>query len=218
MKRLNLPLEILLWLIILLPVAYLWFTWATLPARVPIHFNLQGEPNGWASKTELAAIVLFSTIGLNVLLLFIPAIDPKRRIENMGSKYNSLRVILLLFMTAFAGFLIYSAMPDQGIHMSLLPVLIGALLAALGNYFQAVKPNYFIGIRTPWTLESETVWRKTHRLGGRLWVVGGVLIALLTFIADAALRETVFISIIAALVLVPVVHSFIAFQQEKALQ
>ena len=218
MKQLSLPTELLLWGIILVPIVYLWVSWTQLPERVPVHFNLQGEANGWASKSELAAIVLFSTAGLNLLLLFIPAIDPKGRIGNMGSKYNSLRIILVLFMAAFAIFLIYSATSTQLLNPNLMLVLVGALFAAMGNYFQTVKPNYFIGIRTPWTLENEVVWRKTHRLAGRIWVVGGILIALLPLVEDNGIREVVFISIVAVLVLIPTAHSYIAFQKEKAIQ
>ena len=218
MKRLSLPSEILLWVIALLPAVYLWLSWEQLPARVPVHFNLEGEANGWAGKAELAAVVLSTTLGINLLLLFIPAIDPKGRIRSMGSKYDALRIILVLFMVVFTFFIIHSAISTQSIQPELMLVLVGALLAVFGNYFQAIKPNYFIGIRTPWTLESDTVWRKTHRLSGRLWIVGGILIALLPLIPEEGLRKTIFYILIALLVLVPVGHSFIVYRQEKAVQ
>jgi uncharacterized membrane protein len=94
--------------------------------------------------------------------------------------------------------------------------LIGALFAMLGNYFQTVRPNYFIGIRTPWTLENEQVWKNTHRLGGRLWIVGGFLIAILAFfINNNHLFSIIFGVIISLIVIVPVVFSYTEFKKEK---
>lgn len=217
MKRLSLAAELILWVITLLPLLYLWLNWAQLPELVPVHFNTEGDPNRWAGKGELIAIVFFITVGLHLLLLLIPRIDPKGRIKNMGRNYDKLRIILVLFMSSLAILLIYSASTGE-ISPQLLFVLIGCLFAALGNYFQAVKPNYFIGIRTPWTLESENVWRKTHRIAGPLWVIGGILVALLAFINDPTLREVTFLSIIAILVIVPIAHSYLSFRKEKAVQ
>jgi uncharacterized membrane protein len=86
----------------------------------------------------------------------------------------------------------------------------------LGNYFQTVRPNYFIGIRTPWTLENEQTWKKTHRLGGRLWMAGGILIVFISFIirSNNALAIT-FAIILSVMVIVPIVYSYIEFQKEK---
>jgi uncharacterized membrane protein len=94
---------------------------------------------------------------------------------------------------------------------------IGILIALLGNYFQSIRPNYFIGIRTPWTLENETVWKKTHRLGGRLWFGGGLIIIILTLILgnNKAIAIT-FTSIIAILVIVPIVYSYFEFLKQKS--
>jgi uncharacterized membrane protein len=86
----------------------------------------------------------------------------------------------------------------------------------LGNYFQAVRPNYFIGIRTPWTLENEQTWKKTHRLGGRLWMAGGILIAILSLIIwnNLAIAIT-FGVILSVMVMVPVVYSYLEFLRLK---
>ena len=79
---------------------------------------------------------------------------------------------------------------------------------------QAVKPNYFIGIRTPWTLESETVWRKTHLVGGRLYFVAGLMIMVMPFILKEGF-DKIMIGIIAVASIIPVVYAFILFRQEK---
>ena len=89
---------------------------------------------------------------------------------------------------------------------------------ALGNYFQAVRPNYFIGIRSPWTLESETVWKKTHRAAGRLYMLGGLAIALAALFLSPTSVTPVMIGVISILVFVPFIHSYVLFKKEKETQ
>ncbi|WP_187263179.1 SdpI family protein [Pontibacter beigongshangensis] len=217
MKKVNLRTEFFLWLVMLVPFVYLWLSWQELPARVPIHFNLQGEADGWADKSILIGLLLFITVGLYLLLLLLPKIDPKRKIEHTSPVYARIRVVLVLFMAALGVYSIYSASGQQAVNLNLILISIGVLVAALGNYLQSLKPNYFIGIRTPWTLESETVWRKTHRLSGPIWFAGGLLIALLALVDDSMVRQVLLIAIIAILVLVPVTYSYMESKKEKKL-
>jgi uncharacterized membrane protein len=218
MKTTTLTKEVILWIIVLIPLAYLALVWNQLPERVPVHFNLRGEADGWADKTALIGIVFLTTAALNLLLLFIPRIDPKRKLESMGSKYHQLRFILVTFMAALSMFIIYNALHQDGFQLNILFLLLGGMFVALGNYFQAVKPNYFIGIRTPWTLESEQVWRKTHRIGGILWIIGGLVMIALALFPDSGIRQALFLITVAIMVLVPVVYSFIEFRKEQRLQ
>lgn len=215
MKQRSTFLEILIWGVMLVPLSYLFLTWQELPDRVPIHFNLKGEADDWGSKNFLVGLILFMTLGMNLLLLIIPNIDPKDKLAHMGNKYHQLRLLLALFMAALAVFLVYSAKAGNLENTNFINLLIGALFIAFGNYFQAIKPNYFIGIRTPWTLESETVWRKTHRLGGRLWMLGGAVMCLSALLNDPSLRMVVFIATAAIVVLIPVIYSFIEQRKER---
>lgn len=180
---------------------------------------MEGEPDGWAGKSALVAITLSTTIGLYLLMLFLPKIDPKGKLQNMGNKYDQLRFILIIFMSAIVTFIIYYSAngSETGNNFSFIIILTGGLLAFLGNYFQTIKPNYFIGIRTHWTLESEQVWRKTHRLGGRIWLGGGLLIVLLAFVPLPEVKETIMIMIIAVIVVVPIAYSFIEYKKEQRL-
>jgi uncharacterized membrane protein len=218
MRPTNLIKEVILWGIILIPLVYLSLVWNELPERVAVHFDHQGEADGWAGKTAFIGIVLLTTAALNLLLLFIPRIDPKQKLQYMGSKYTQLRFILVIFMAALSVYLIYNAANPDTLRLNLLLLLIGGLFVALGNYFQAVKPNYFIGIRTPWTLESEQVWRKTHRLGGILWIAGGLLMLVLAFLPGSGISQALFPATIAILVLVPIVYSYVEFRKEQRLQ
>ena len=217
MRSTTLTKELILWCVILIPLAYLAFVWSELPDQVPVHFNLKGEADGWAGKTTLVFIVLGTTALLNLLLLVVPHIDPKRKLEYMGSKYHQLRFILVIFMAAISIFLIYNALHPESFTPNILILLIGGLIIALGNYFQAVKPNYFIGIRTPWTLESEQVWRKTHRLGGILWIIGGLMLIMLAVLPLSGMQHIFFMAIMALVVLIPVVYSFLEYRKEQRL-
>jgi uncharacterized membrane protein len=219
MRPTNLIKEVILWAIILIPFVYLSLVWNELPERVPVHFNLQGEADGWAGKTALISIVFFTTAAMNVLLLVIPNIDPKRKLEYMGNKYTQLRFILVIFMVALSVFLVYNATnPDTTFQLNILLLLIGGLFVALGNYFQAIKPNYFIGIKTPWTLESEQVWRKTHRLGGRIWIAGGLVVIVLSVFPESGIRQALFLAVVAVMVLVPIIYSYTESRREQRLE
>lgn len=208
--------EAVLWVIIVIPYIYLYTVWNSLPASVPTHFDLAGNPNDWSSKTSLIFITGALSIGMYLLMVVIPFLDPKKKIQQMGDKYYNLRFMLTIFFSILVTYIIYIGKEGSIKNPKLLLALIGLLFAMLGNYFQTVRPNYFIGIRTPWTLESELTWKKTHRLGGRMWMAGGVLIALLSFsIPNNTAFMIVFFTILAIITIVPVVYSYFEFQKEK---
>lgn len=208
--------ESLLWALIVLPYVYLAIVWNKMPDHVPTHFNIAGNADAWSGKTSLIFLPGALGIGIYLLLLLIPVLDPKKKIRNMGDKYYTFRFMLTFFFSLFATYLLYISNSGSLKNPNLLIGLIGALFAMLGNYFQTIRPNYFIGIRTPWTLENEQTWKKTHRLGGRLWMAGGVLIVFISFIISSnnALAIT-FAIILSVMVIVPVVYSYIEFQKEK---
>jgi uncharacterized membrane protein len=208
--------ETILWALIAVPFVYLAMLWNLLPEQVPTHFNANGIPDDWSSKSSLIYLECSLGIGVYGLMLLIPYLDPKKRIREMGDKYYALRFLFTFFFCLLGTYLIYVTREGSLKHPGMLMALISVLLAFLGNYFQALRPNYFIGIRTPWTLESETVWKKTHRLAGRLWMAGGITGAVLAFvITDSAMLEMVFGALLFVLVIVPVVFSYLEFRKEK---
>ncbi|MGA2407807.1 MAG: SdpI family protein [Bacteroidales bacterium] len=208
--------ESLLWALIVLPYVYLAIVWKKMPDQVPTHFNIAGNADAWSGKTSLIFLPGALGIGIYLLMLLIPVLDPKKKIRNMGDKYYTFRFMLTFFFSLFATYLLYISNSGSLKNPNLLIGLIGALFAMLGNYFHTVRPNYFIGIRTPWTLENEQTWKKTHRLGGRLWMAGGILIVFISFIirSNNALAIT-FAIILSVKVIVPIVYSYIEFQKEK---
>lgn len=209
--------ELLLWILIVLPYVYLASIWQELPDKVPTHFNTQGDPDGWSGKSLLLLIPAALGAGIYLVMLLGPVLDPKKKIGEMGDKYFRLRLLLTVFMSALALYMLYVTKAGRIENPQWLLVLIGLLVAMLGNYFQALRPNYFLGIRTPWTLESEEVWKKTHYLGGRLWMAGGLLIVVLALLIKH--RQPLLVAVIAIfflIVLIPVVFSYVAFKRKVA--
>jgi len=197
----------------LLPFVYLTYIWNELPKQVPMHWNASGEIDRWGDKNELLVMIFMLTGITYFVFLIIPYIDPKQKLQNMGNKLNNLRLILALFMSALAIYILYSVQQKTSNPVLIFP-LVGLLFAFLGNYFKTIKPNYFIGIKTPWTLENEEVWKKTHLMGGKLWFVGGLLMAL-TFVLPNKIQIYTFLVIAAVITIVPIVYSYLEFKKIK---
>lgn len=203
---------------VLLPFIYLTYLWNSLPEKVPIHWNLKGEIDDWGSKYSLIVIVFLLPVLTYVLMLLIPKIDPKKRVEFMGGKYFQIKFVLVVFMSVLALFIIHSSNSQTLSSPSIVLVLIGLLFMALGNYFKVIKQNYFLGIKTPWTLESEEVWKLTHILAGKLWIVGGLLIVISSLVIPEDINFYLFMTITAIITIVPIVYSYIKFKELKSLK
>jgi uncharacterized membrane protein len=199
--------------IAILPSIYLAYIWNKLPKKVPMHMQLNGEVDRWGNKSELLFMIFMLTGFTYLIFLFLPKIDPKQKLQSMGKKFDSLRLLLTVFMSVLAIYILYS-IQNQNTKPTLVFPLVGLLFAFLGNYMKTMKPNYFMGIRTPWTLENEEVWRKTHLLGGKLWFVGG-LVMTLTFFLEPQLQFYTFMSIVAVISIIPIVYSYLEFKKQQ---
>lgn len=207
--------ELLSVIVALLPLAYLIYSWNLIPNKIPTHWNVQGEIDGWGTKTDLVWIVLMITVFVYAILLILPKIDPKKNLEKMGNKYHSLKLSMLLIMSAIAIMFVYSA-GHQNVQMgTFLLLLMGFLFMVLGNYFKTIKPNYFLGIRTPWTLESETVWKDTHTLSGKIWFLGGLAIVAASLVFETPTTFKVLISVTIVMAIIPILYSYLRFNKLK---
>lgn len=211
--------EIPLLIISILPVSYLIYIWNTLPEKVPMHYNLQGEVNRYGSKSELVFISLFLPFLMYGIFSLVPYIDPKKQIQKMGSKYQSFKFILTTFMAALAILAIQSAKTGSfGNSGGYIVALLGALYVVMGNYFKAVRPNYFIGIRTPWTLENEEVWKATHRMGGWLWFFTGLGLIVCGLTLGTKISFTIFSISTVIIVAVPIIYSYIKHRELESVK
>ena len=216
----NKLINYLVWLIFIAPVAYLAFIWNELPEKVPMHYNLKGEIDRYGSKSELLiliGIVTVINIGIYFLLANINRIDPKKkyREENLP-RMRSLAFAISIFLSAIPCFIFYSIL-HVGLKLNpkFIIVGVGLLFTIIGNYFYTIKPNYFAGLRTPWALESEENWRLTHKLGGKLWFAGGLLLAIVgLFLNNTALFIVLMLTIL-IMVAVPIAYSYRLYAKTK---
>lgn len=211
--KLKLTKELPIMAIVALPFIYLAYIWNDLPDRVPMHWNLKGEVDRYGDKTELLIIPFALPLLVYLIFLIVPLIDPKNKIKEMGSKYSSVKVLLTAFMSILAIFIIYTAKNESIYNPNFIFLFIGIMYVLLGNYFKTFKPNYFIGIRTPWTLENEEVWKATHELAGKLWFAGGLMVVLACVSLSKDYILYLFIAITIIITIIPLVYSYFKFQR-----
>jgi uncharacterized membrane protein len=212
----NVKRELPVLLVVLLPFLYLAYIWTGLPGRVPTHWNIDGHIDGWGSRSTLIIIPFLLPLLTYIIFSVTPLLDTKKKLAGMGNKFYRLKFAVVLLMSVLALFILYSTKNQSFFSPNLMLMLIGLLFAILGNYFPSVRPNYFIGVRTPWTLENETVWKKTHQLAGRLWLPAGLIIVVLTFIIpDAKLMHIIFFTITAIIAIIPIAYSYTIFKKES---
>ena len=198
-----------LFLLILL-AAFMWLS-PYMPARVPTHWNAQGQVNGYMSPLGAVATPMIVIAVVAVLTVLLPAISPR------GYEIKSFASVCVVIMLAVQVFVLISALAvlmnaaGHPVQMPLICMLgMGVLLMIIGNYMGKLRKNFFFGIRTPWTLASDAVWERTHRMSGRLFVLGGV------FIVIAALIETSVVwplLILMTVVLTPIVYSYVIYRR-----
>lgn len=211
----NLKKELPLIAIVLLPFIYIALIWNKLPEKIPVHWNFEGEIDRYGEKIEILLIPILLPLLIYVIFLVIPKIDPKKKLNNMGNKLQTLKFLLTTLMSGLALFIIYSSQSKTSASPNIIFLFIGVLYVVLGNYFKTIKANYFIGIRTPWTLESESIWKETHLLGGKLWLIGGLMVIISALFLEEMLNSVVFLIITGIITIVPAVYSFLLFKREN---
>ena len=205
----------------LLPAVFLWIIFPALPQTVPVHYGLNGTVDRYGSRAEflIGPLIMIGVSALVYLLLkFLPAIDPKKQIKYGEGTFQKLALGMVVFLAVLNIGIIYATV-HRGFQIDkLLFPVIGLLFAFLGNMMNSIKPNYFAGIRTPWTLESEDNWRATHRLAGKIWFVGGIVLAIAMLILPPAAGTIIFTSCVVVMALIPVVYSFVYFKKHQVNQ
>ncbi len=214
--------ESILWVLTLLPIAYIVYIWPQLPAQVPIHYDLHGEVNGWGDKSTIFLLPGIMVVSY-FLMAFLPQIDPKKmNTDFFRSNFYKIRLVVTAALAAISvlvAHLALSTTPDTH-EVKYIPVLVLLLLAILGNFMINIKPNWFIGVRTPWTLSSDTVWKQTHLVFGRLWFYGGLgCIAAVLLLPDAVMPPLILTFVLGTSVFA-FAYSYILYkrEQEKASQ
>jgi uncharacterized membrane protein len=196
--------------VLILLAAFVWLS-PHMPARVPTHWDAQGQVNGYMSPlgAMLTPMIVIAVLALLTLLLL--AISPR------GFAITPFGSIFALIMLAVQAFVLVTALAvllnaaGHSVQMPLISMLgIGALLMVTGNYLGKVRKNFFIGIRTPWTLASDAVWERTHRIGGWLFMLAGA-VGIALALAGGSL--VVLVAIVLGVALVLTVYSYVAYRR-----
>ena len=202
------------WLVIAAMFAVAAMSWSSAPEQFPVHWNMYGEVDSYGSRSE--GVLLLPLLGLGVYALFVllPRIDPGRRnYAQFAGTYAVVRLCILLFL-AVAYTVMQLVAHGYQLNLGMIITLgVGALFVVLGNAMGKVRPNWFFGIRTPWTLSSKLAWDKTHRLGGWLFVVGGVVIAA-SVALPPVLGTTVMTAVLISVAAVPIAYSYFVWRRD----
>ncbi len=185
------------------------------PAQVPTHWGLSGQPNGWSTRGFGAFFLPVLSLVIYLILLFLPYLDPKHKhYKDFKNVYHIFKGVIVGFMVALYFLVSFNVLNDDVSIKTIVPFSVGVLFLVLGSFMGKIKSNWFVGVRTPWTLSSETVWNKTHRLTGKTFIGGGLIFMIIPFFGER-LKIWLIITTIVLLVLVPIVYSYIAYRQER---
>ncbi len=202
-----------------IPLVYLAVKWGDLPEATPLNYGVDGSINSTGNKAEFLMAIAFMSIisvGVYLLLINIHKIDPKRAKEGKSAMFDKIATGMVVFLSALELVIIQQALQPNinFFQIAILPIL-GALFMFLGNIMYSVKPNYFAGIRIPWTLNDDDNWKKTHRLAGVIWFIGGLLMILMALVLTPNSIRVVLNIVIMVMVLIPVIYSFVLFKQKQ---
>jgi uncharacterized membrane protein len=189
--------------------------WNRLPDQMASHWNINDEVDGYMSKFWGVFMVPLITLGMFVLFLVIPSIDPlKANIAQFREAFNLVIVLIVAFLLYIYGLTLAWSMgyTDFKMSTSMLPA-IGLLFIFIGFMLRQAKRNFFIGIRTPWTLSSDRVWDKTHQIGSTLFMLSGALAFVGSFFGGMAAFLMLMIPIFASTIFL-VIYSYVLYKQE----
>jgi uncharacterized membrane protein len=189
--------------------------WSWLPDRIPSHWNIAGDVDGWIGRFPGAFLMPGLALATWLLVPLLRRLDPRR--ENYERFEGTFWLVvngMVVFFAALHGLMLLAALGVAVDVTRWLLALLGVLLIVLGNVMPRIRSNWWMGVRTPWTLESERVWRDTHRLAGRTFMAAGVL-ALLAVPLPSEVGFWVMMAAVMLAALVPVAYSFILWRRER---
>jgi uncharacterized membrane protein len=214
------PMLIYSFVVVGLMLALSAWAWTQLPAdaSIPIHWGVDGQPNGFAPKPIGLFLVPGITALITALFAVIPRIEPRRaNLERSGTAYRATWVGVVTLMGVVHAAAIAAALGAEFDISRVVLIGVGALFVVIGNYLPKVQSNFLMGIRTPWTLTSDLSWQKTHRLGGRLFVLEGLVLIVLGLIgASPQWLGVLIVAGIAILLVVVFAYSYRVWKADPA--
>lgn len=205
-----------MWAVALLPLLITIFVFNSLPAEIPMHWNVHGEIDAWYPKFPWAFMAPVLGIIITIMATLLPRIDPKK--ENYDKFKRQYFIIRLILVAVFALLQIVTIFISLGATFikvdTIVKLMIGILFIVVGNMMPKFKQNYFVGIKTPWTLNNEAVWAKTHRHGGFVWFAAGFLMSVLAFLPGVG-SAVVYFSVILIVSIEPIIFSWFQYRKQR---
>ena len=210
MIKKNLKMMIVTSFIILLPIIFGLIIWNRLPEEIPIHWNAQGEIDGYTGKAGAVFIMPAFLVALQWICMLVTGLDPKSKA--IDGKPLAMVLWICPVLSLILGSIIYAAALGHSVDMKIImPLIFGAMFVIIGNYMPKCKQNYSLGIKLPWTLNDEENWNKTHRFAGFLCVAGGIVILATSFLGSFV----IFMGITLLMVIVPTIYSYGLYKKKS---
>lgn len=198
-------------IVCLLPMILAALIYTQLPSQIPIHFDNSGVADGYLPKAIACYGLPIGFALLNLYSHFSLNSDPKRENSSKTMKLVGKWAIPVASIIAVPCSLFIALGKNIPIHI-IIPALVGVLIIVIGNYLPKSRQNYTIGIKLPWALSNENNWNKTHRLAGMIWIVGGFVILISSFLQFYSLLINLIA--ISLLVIIPIIYSFSLYKKE----
>jgi uncharacterized membrane protein len=185
--------------------------WPQAPEKLPIHWNFRGEVDGYGGKYAGLLLLPLIAAGTYLLTLLVPLVDPGRlNYRNFANVYNTFRMVLVLFLGVIYVVTLLAAFGHH-VNMTMIVMLATAVLfLVIGNFMSKIRPNWFFGVRTPWTLSSKLSWDKTHRLAGWLFGLMGVLFAIAAIVNSGWMFIATF-TVVGLCIVWMIVYSYLVY-------
>ncbi len=207
--------HIAFWSLVLLMIAFGAWAYPMLPDQIASHWNIAGEADGFMGKFWGVLLFPLMTAGIGLLFALIPKIDPlKKNIEGFRKTYNIFWFSVGLFMAyMFTLSLVWNLGTPFDFSLAIIPAF-AVFFYGIGVILERSKRNWFMGIRTPWTLSSDTVWEKTHLLGAKLFKIAGIA-SLLGLLFEGGWRFVALMVPLACAALIPIIYSYVLYRREE---
>ena len=197
----------------LLPIGAGLILWEKLPEKMPTHWGVNGEVDGWSSRPVAVLVLPLVLFAVQWLCFFVSGLDPKRR--NLNTKVMAIVLGIIPGINLVIHTLMYLYALGYAVDVAVaMCVLMGMLFIIIGNYMPKCKQTYTMGIKLPWTLHDEENWNATHRLAGKLWVVGGVLIMACGFLPSIAAFIALMV-VVAVMCGIPTIYSYRLYKKKN---
>ncbi len=195
------------------PFVLIFICYNTLPSQIPIHWNLAGIVDGWGGRNHIFILPVLS-VAICFLFVLLPKVAPKQEPYTKFKKtffYTQLFLVLLFQLLFYLT--LYTVYHPSFVSPQFFFIVFGVFFMVMGNYLPKMQHNYFVGIRTPWTLSNTDCWRKTHRFSGFVWVCSGALLLTVPFFLPANIRNVFLTAILCTVGFVPLFYSFYIYRK-----